>query len=78
VVRNGAAVRGRHADPASPYAPDHDPTERVWNQVKGAVANIQPEAADDTSRAFELFIKNRTFKYDFEHLTIPMSNADFV
>jgi transposase len=78
MVRNGAAVRGRHADPASPYAPDHDPTERVWNQAKRAIATIQRETADDTFGVFELFIKNGTFKYDFEHLTIPMSKADFV
>ncbi|MBI3688042.1 MAG: transposase, partial [Actinobacteria bacterium] len=61
-----------------PYAPDHNPTEHVWNQAKGAIANIQRETADQTFSAFELFIKNGTFRYDFEHLSIPMGEADFV
>lgn len=61
-----------------PYAPDHNPTEHVWNQAKGAIANIQRETADHTFSAFELFIKNGTFRYDFEHLSIPMGEADFV
>lgn len=61
-----------------PYAPDHNPTEHVWNQAKRAIANIQRETADHTFSAFESFVKNGTFKYDFEHLPIPADEADLV
>lgn len=61
-----------------PYAPDHNPTEHVWNQAKGAIANIQRETAEQTFSAFESFVNNGTFEYDFEHLPIPAGEADFV
>jgi transposase len=61
-----------------PYAPDHNPTEHVWNQAKGAIANIQRETADHTFSAFESFVKDGTFKYDFEHLPIPTDEVDLV
>jgi transposase len=59
-----------------PYAPDHNPTEHVWNHAKGAIANIQRETASHTFSAFESFVQNGTFKYDFEHLPIPRSESD--
>lgn len=61
-----------------PYAPDRNPTEHVWNQAKGAIANIQRETADHTYSAFESFVNNGTFKYDFEGLSIPAGEADLV
>lgn len=59
-----------------PYAPDHNPTEHVWNHAKGAIANIQRETANHTFSAFESFVQNGTFKYDFEYLPIPRSEFD--
>jgi transposase len=54
-----------------PYAPDHNPVEHVWNQGKGAIANLQRETPAHTFSAFEEYIRGRDFKYDFEHLPIP-------
>jgi transposase len=61
-----------------PYAPDHNPVEHVWNQGKGAIANLQREAPMLTFSAFERFIKSGEFPYDFEHLPIPRPESDFV
>jgi transposase len=61
-----------------PYAPDHNPIERVWNRAKQDVANIQRETADHTFSAFESFVRSGTFKYDFEHLAIPANESDLV
>jgi transposase len=61
-----------------PYAPEHNPTEHVWNQAKGAIANIQRETAEHTFSAFESFVMHGTYKYDFEHLPIPAVEVDLV
>lgn len=51
-----------------PYAPDHNPIEHVWNQGKGAIANIQRETPTHTFSAFEEYIRSRDFPYDSENL----------
>lgn len=61
-----------------PYAPDHNPTEHVWNQAKGAIANLQRDAPVLTFSAFERYVKGGEFPYDFEHLSIPRPESDFV
>jgi len=53
-----------------PYAPDHNPIEHVWNQGKGAIANLQRETPTLTFSAFEQYINGGEFPYDFEHLSI--------
>lgn len=53
-----------------PYAPDHNPTEHVWNAAKGYVANLQRETPEETFSAFMSYVKSREFDYDFEHLPI--------
>ncbi|MEZ5085413.1 MAG: transposase [Tessaracoccus sp.] len=60
-----------------PYAPDHNPTEHVWNAAKGHIANLQHATPDETFTAFMDYINNREFDYDFEHLPITRK-ADFV
>lgn len=61
-----------------PYAPDHNPVEHVWNQGKGAIANLQRETPAHTFSAFEQYIRGGDFKYDFEHLPIPGQESDLV
>ena len=61
-----------------PYAPDHNPVEHVWNQGKGAIANLQRETPMLTFSAFEHFIKSGEFSYDFENLPISRPESDFV
>lgn len=61
-----------------PYAPDNNPTEHVWNQAKGAIANIQRETGEETFNAFESFIRNGTFMYNFENLETSICEDDLV
>jgi transposase len=61
-----------------PYAPDHNPVEHVWNQGKGAIANLQRDTPTLTFSAFERYIKSGEFPYDFEHLPIRYPGSDLV
>ncbi|MCI1749290.1 MAG: IS630 family transposase [Acidipropionibacterium sp.] len=61
-----------------PYAPDHNPTEHVWNAAKGEIANLQRDTSEQTFNAFIHYVEGRPFDYDFEHLPIPRPEADFV
>jgi len=53
-----------------PYAPDHNPTEHVWNAAKGHISNLQRDTPEETFSAFMSYITSREFDYDFEHLPI--------
>ena len=53
-----------------PYAPEHNPTEHVWNAAKGHIANLQRETPQETFSAFSSYVSGRTFDYDFENLPI--------
>jgi hypothetical protein len=46
-----------------PYAPDHNPTERVWNAGKQNIANLQRDTAEETFSSFMAYITNREFNY---------------
>ena len=61
-----------------PYAPDHNPTEHVWNTAKGSIANIQRDTPEQTYTAFLDYITSRTFDYDFEHLPTTPPDNDLV
>lgn len=56
-----------------PYAPDHNPTEHVWNAAKGHISNLQRDTPEETFSAFMLYVTGRDFEYDFEHLPILKS-----
>lgn len=60
-----------------PYAPDHNPTEHVWNAAKGHIANLQRDTPEETFHAFTAYVRNREFDYDFEHLPIAKSDTRF-
>jgi transposase len=53
-----------------PYAPDHNPTEHVWNAAKGYISNLQRDTPEETFSAFMSYVTSREFDYDFEHLPI--------
>lgn len=53
-----------------PYAPDHNPTEHVWNAGKGHIANLQRDTPEETFSAFMSYTTNREFDYDFENIPI--------
>ena len=57
-----------------PCAPDHNPTEHVWNTAKDHIANIQHDTPEQTWTAFT----SRTFDYDFEHLPITPPEGNLV
>ena len=61
-----------------PYAPDHNPTEHVWNAAKDHIANIQHDTPEQTWTAFTSYITSRTFDYDFEHLPITPPEGNLV
>lgn len=46
-----------------PYAPDHNPIEKVWNEAKAAISNRQRLVFEDTCIGFETFIGSSTFSY---------------
>jgi transposase len=58
------------------YAPDHNPAEHVWNQGKGAIANLQRETPAHTFSAFEEYIHGHEFPYNFENLSITDRSSD--
>ena len=61
-----------------PYAPDHNPTEHVWNAAKDHIANIQHDTPEQTWTAFTSYITSRIFDYDFEHLPTRTHPNDLV
>lgn len=61
-----------------PYAPDHNPTEHVWNAAKNSIANIQQDTPEQTYTAFINYITNRTFDYNFEHLPTTTQENNLV
>ncbi|BAV21943.1 transposase and inactivated derivatives [Corynebacterium glutamicum] len=46
-----------------PYAPDHNPIEKVWNEAKAAISNRQRLVFEDTCIGFETFIGSSAFAY---------------
>ena len=61
-----------------PRAPDHNPTEHVWNAAKAHISNIQQDTPEQTYSAFTNYITSRTFDYDFEHLPITAPEGNLV
>ena len=61
-----------------PYAPDHNPTEHVWNAAKNNIATIQRETPEETFETFASYVTGRTVDYDFEHLPPRETRNDFV
>jgi len=61
-----------------PYAPDHNPTEHVWNASKGELANIQHERPEHTFSAFMAYVTGREFDYNFENLPTKRQDYDLV
>lgn len=56
-----------------PYAPDHNPTEHVWNAAKAHIANLQRDTPEETFSAFMGYVTGREFDYSFEGLPIRKS-----
>lgn len=52
------------------YAPDHNPTEHIWNSAKSAIANLQRDEPENTFAAFMDYVTGREFDYSFENLSI--------
>jgi transposase len=78
LFKSGELFEGIKVIRMPPYAPDHNPIEHVWNQGKGAIANLQRDTPELTFSAFERFIKSGEFPYDFEHLPISHPESDLV
>lgn len=64
-LAKGQLLERVHLIPMPPYAPDHNPIEKVWNAAKQAVANVQRHTFEQTKTAFTDYIAGRQFKYTF-------------
>jgi transposase len=59
----GRVLENFHLINFPPYAPDTNPIEHVWNDAKGAIANIQHDTFQETKAAFVGHIDGRKFTY---------------
>lgn len=63
-LSKGGAMENFHLINFPPYAPDKNPIEHVWNDTKGAIANIQRDTFMETKTAFAGHVDGRKFKYE--------------
>jgi transposase len=63
-LSKGRSLENFHLINLPPYAPDKNPIERVWNDAKGAIANIQHDTFAETKAAFIGRIDGRKFQYE--------------
>lgn len=75
-LKKGCLLDRVHLIPMPPYAPDNNPIEHVWNDAKGAIANIQRDTILETKAAFMNHIGGRKLS----NLTFCFAGAinDFV
>lgn len=62
-LRAGGSLERVHLINFPPYAPDHNPIEKVWGCVKAKLANQQFESFDRTKEMFMHQVNNQTFNY---------------
>lgn len=62
-LKKGNLLERVHLILMPPYAPDHNPTEHIWNTAKQHISNIQHETFEETKHAFRDFITNHEFRY---------------
>lgn len=62
-LRKGGLLEHVHLVALPPYAPDMNPIEHVWNEVKTKTANIQRDHLEATKSAFRGYIEGRKFEY---------------
>lgn len=62
-LSKGKSLENVHLINFPPYAPDKNPIEHVWNDAKGAVANIQRDTFAETKHAFANHTDGRRFEY---------------
>lgn len=62
-LTTGGLLDRVHLIALPPYAPDHNPIEHVWNDAKGAIANIQRDTLVETKAAFVDHIHSKKFNY---------------
>lgn len=62
-LKKGKLLDRVHLIPLPPYSPDKNPIEHIWNEAKGAIANIQRDSFSETKTAFSNYISGRIFEY---------------
>lgn len=62
-LKKGKLLERVHLIAFPPYAPDQNPIEHVWNDAKGAIANIQRGTFSETKTAFVAHINSKKFAY---------------
>lgn len=63
-LSKGGVLENFHLINFPPYAPDKNPIEHVWNDSKGAIANMQCDIFLETKTAFAGHVDGRKFKYE--------------
>lgn len=59
----GTTLKSIHLINLPPYAPDHNPQEKVWKYGKDKLANNQRESLEETILTFESIIMSRNYPY---------------
>lgn len=59
----GNLLESIHLINLPPYSPDHNPIEHVWGEAKNSISNVQRASFDQTTAAFENYIRSATFPY---------------
>lgn len=62
-LQTGGLLERVHLIPLPPYAPDHNPIERVWNVTKTELANTQLPNLESVKTAFRNSIEAKKFNY---------------
>ena len=62
-LSKGKSLENFHLINFPPYAPDKNPIEHVWNDAKGAIANIQRDTFAETKSAFARHVRGKKFRY---------------
>lgn len=62
-LSKGKTLENFHLINFPPYAPDKNPIEQVWNDAKGAIANMQHDTFTGTKSAFAGQVRGRKYEY---------------
>ncbi len=62
-LKKGNSLERIHLINFPPYAPDTNPIEHVWKEVKNNISNYQFQYFNDTKQSFKKSITSRKFNY---------------
>lgn len=63
-LTKGDTLQDVHLVGFSPYGPDHNLIQHVWNDTKNAISNVQRDDFESTDSAFEAHTRSWIFDYE--------------